>query len=186
MKIYIFFKLIKMKITNRHTIYVESGVSNREQLENSVKEAIYEMGEKLGRRIRCKFQVNLVIGKNNQYFGIGYIWVSNPEVYNILLSLEENGEKRCVEIEDPTWKPLSIEEENKLKYDIDELDWNELTELENRKKGCPIIKEYLPPIVSLPGYKYTEEQKQHLSKIPNKPSLSFRLAAVTKAFIISP
>ena len=151
--------------TNQHVLYVTSGVSTREQLEESFRDAIMEINEKMNRKIECKFKVNLIVGKNGEYFGIGYVWVSNPEIYRILLGLDEYGEKLHRIIPNPSWKPLTEEEEYKLQNNIDELDWDELTELEKRKMGCKNIIEYLKPIVSLPGYKYNAEQKRHIMQI---------------------
>lgn len=162
------FNLIKIKMSNhinQHLLYVKSGVSTREQLEECFKSAILEINEKMGRKIECKFKVNLIVGKNGVYFGIGYVWVSNTEIYRILLSLDEYGEKLHKIIPDPSWKPLTEEEEYKLQNNADELDWNELEDLEKRKTGCKNIIEYLKPIVSLPGYKYNEEQMKHIKSI---------------------
>ena len=160
-----------MSYTNNHALYVETGVAKSEQLEKSLEVAIKEIKEiykQKGENVTCKFQVNVVVGKNGQYFGMGYVWVSNSLVYNALLGFDEKGEKMYKEIPDPSWKPLTKEEECLLENESDTLNWIEITEMEDRKKGCSIIKEYIPPIVTLPGYEYTDEQLLHFKEIAEK------------------
>ena len=171
--------------TNNHTLYITSGVAHREQLEESLGLAFEEISQIVGHPIDCKLQVNIVPGKNNEYLGICYVWLSNPLVYNLLLGLDDNGKERYETIPDPNFKPITEEEERLLLEEADNMSWCGIDELDSRRKECPMICRKLKPLVTIPGYTYTEDQYEHLVRISKGDKVIPKMGyfEVGKAFV---
>ena len=118
---------------------------------------------------KCRFKINLLVNKEGEYLGFGYIRISLPEVYWMLLGRNPDGSERFEEIPDPDWTPPLPDKKENLS--IDEIleketkkTWAELAE-EEESHIQPIIKKPLPPLIAIPGYKYDEEQLLHLKDV---------------------
>jgi hypothetical protein len=153
---------------DEHTIYCDTAVATEKQLADAFRQAILDAAKVLGEKNTCKFKVNLLVDKEGKYFGFGYVRVSDPRVYWMLLGRNPDGSERVEEYPDPNWLPptdpntnLSVEEiieRNKNKT------WAELA-AEEDKYIQPIIKKQLPPLITLQGYEYDEEQRKHLRQL---------------------
>jgi len=154
---------------NQHTLYVRSGVAYPSQLMDSLKKAIEETTIKVNKPIPCRYKVNLIVGRSGKYYGFGYIWVTNPEVYYMLIGKNPDGSERVIYEDDPNWK----EPEKSLEETLDNLkcsnkSWaDDLEEEEELRKqyNCPQIKKELPILMTLPGYEYDTEQLEHVKKL---------------------
>ena len=144
---------------DNHTLFVETGVATEEQLSISLNLAIKEVEKKLGKKFPCCYKINL-IQKNGTYCGIGYIRVTNPEIYWMLTGRNPNGTPRIKEYVDPTWEKNNENNENNEECES----WAEIAENEE----APIIREEYEPLMKLPGYKYNKKQIEHLRK--SKPN----------------
>ncbi len=115
----------------------------------------------------CNIKVNLIVNKNGEYYGFGYIRVSNEAVYWMLLGRNPDGTDRVLEYPDPNWvspapkEDITSEEEQEK---FTEMSWYEITQ-EDEKYNHPIIKEDLGPLIVIPGYKYDELQYKHLQEM---------------------
>lgn len=143
---------------DHHTLYVETGVAHRHQVVEVFAEAIKRLD------IPCKFKVNLVETKSG-YCGYAYVWISSPQVYNALLGRNLDGSERVEWYDDPNWKSPT----KPLEDALDELEtsdsWVDMIEDEDNVRKlykCPKLKKDLPSLVSIPGYKYDEEQMSYL------------------------
>jgi hypothetical protein len=157
-----------VKYMDTYTVYVESGVATQEQVIGCMKKAIGEAEKILKVKDSCKFKVNLILDKEGKYFGFGYIRVSNPKIYWMLLGKNPDGSERVEERVDPNWKMpthpnegLSIEQildknKNKSWFDISK---------EDDIFVQPKIKVVLPPLVTIPGFLYDKEQIAHLKEL---------------------
>ena len=150
-------------IYDNHTLYIETGISHRNQIEYVLKIAI----EKLN--IPCKFKVNLVTNKDG-YCGYSYIWISSPQVYNALIGKNFNGLERVEWIDDPKWvlpsKPLNDALEDLMNKKENNLSWSDESERENNIRDmykCPKIKVELEPLIKISGYEYDNEQMEYLN-----------------------
>ena len=117
--------------------------------------------------LECRIRVNLIVNKNGDYYGFGYIHVSKEEVYWMLLGKNPDGTDRVLEYLDPEWlpplpKPKLTEEEEQERYS--NMKWYEIAEEED-KYVHPVIKQVLKPLMTVPGYKYDEMQYKHLQEI---------------------
>jgi hypothetical protein len=147
---------------------VESGVATQEQVAECMKKAIADAEKILKVKNSCKFKVNLIVDKEGKYFGFGYIRVSNPKVYWMLLGKNPDGSERVEEKLDPNWKMpenpnanLTFDEileknRNKTWYDISK---------EEEQFVQPKIKVVLPPLVTIPGFHYDKDQIAHLKDL---------------------
>lgn len=171
------------------TIFCDSGVATEEQVGDSLKEAIKQAEEILGYETNCRYKVNLIVDKDGKYFGFGYIRVSKPEIYWMLLGRNPDGTERIEEYPDPDWVPPSpkqnTENENKS--------WVERIE-EEEAYIQPKIKKNLHPLITVPGYSYDQDQMEHLrdlekekgeaADIKNIPSIGY--FEISRAYATDP
>ena len=151
------------RYTNKHTVYVVTGMAKKEQLEMSVnffKKELVRMFPKDGYE-KCEVIVNLVTDNAGNMYHYAYLWVSDPRVYYILVGMNPDGSERYED-----------EKEEKEDVDFDNLDFDDVfTEASKIKK--PSIRKPLGPILSLPATEYTSEQKiQALEKLKTKATES--------------
>ena len=150
------------KYYDTHTIYCDSGVATETQISNSLREAIFEAEKILGCTTNCKFKVNLIFNQEGKYYGFGYIRISDPRIYWMLLGSNPDGTERFEEFPDPNWiPPVREKQENSEKT---KKTWFEIVEEEDAYIQ-PIIKKMLPPLITIPGYEYNEEQIKHLKEV---------------------
>ena len=118
----------------------------------------------------CKIRVNLIVNKNGDYYGFGYIHVSREDVYWMLLGKNTDGTDRVLEYLDPNWVPplpkakLTDEEEQEI---YSNMKWYEIAEEED-KYVHPTIRQVLKPLMVVPGYEYDEMQYRHHQEIAKK------------------
>lgn len=113
----------------------------------------------------CNIKVNLIVNKNGEYYGFGYVRVSDERVYWMLLGRNPDGSERTREYPDPKWVPPSSKntfEQDQEKFT--EMSWYEIAQEED-KYVQPIIREDLGPLMTIPGYTYDEKQYKHLQDV---------------------
>jgi len=135
-----------------HTLYVISGAARNEDLKASVLRAIKFHEKKTGKKYPCEVFSNLIYDREGVPYGFGYLYLSNPQIYHMLLGRNPDGSERTEIIEKDlgyiAWK------EDK---DIPWFDWADASEeIEIRQ---------LPPILTLPSFYYRPEQKEQLKKL---------------------
>ena len=133
------------------------------ELEKMCKDNNVSLPKKIN--LETEIRVNLIVDKEGDYFGFGYIHVTNENVYWMLLGKNPDGSDRLHEYSDPNWVApvdnLTVDEK-KEKYST--MKWYEITDEED-KAVCPTIKEILSPLMPIPGYKYDKIQYQHLNNV---------------------
>ena len=144
---------------DEHTIYCDSGIATQKQISDSFEKAIEDAEKILKKKTNCRFKINLLVTKEGEYFGYGYIWVSSTEIYWMLLGRNPDGTERVEEYPDPDWKPPI---KDKSKINITDKTWSDIAEEEDSYVQ-PMIKKVLPPLITIPGYNYDDEQYEHLS-----------------------
>ncbi len=159
---------VPVKYMDTHSVFVESGVATMEQVSLCMKRAIADAEKYLRINNTCKFKVNLIVDKEGKYFGFGYIRVSDPRVYWMLLGKNPDGTERIEEKLDASWTMpknpndgLTMEEileknKNKSWYDIGK---------EEDLYIQPKIKIVLPSLITIPGFSYDRDQIIHLKEL---------------------
>ena len=150
---------VPQRFYDTHIIYCDSGVASSSQVSESLKKAIADAEKVLKRTTNCRFKINLLVNREGEYFGYGYIWVSSEEIYWMLLGRNPDGTERIREYPDPNWSPPSKKEASN-----GDKNWIDIVEDEDAFIQ-PMIKEALPPLVTIPGYEYDEEQITHLEEL---------------------
>ena len=152
-------------------LYIDSGVAHSEQISACLKIAIKDAEKVLKKDTKCRFKINLLVNKEGEYFGYGYIWISCPEIYWMLLGKNPDGTERVEEYPDPNWKSPNVVKENNLKETNEvkhnentNMNWIDIVEQEDAYVQ-PMIKKVLPPLVTFTGYEYDEDQIQHLKEL---------------------
>ena len=138
---------------------------NNEEVITTLKALGYEPPQV---EINCNIKVNLIVNKNGEYYGFGYVRVSDERVYWMLLGRNPDGSERVIEYPDPNWVPPSTQntfEEDQEKFT--EMSWYEIAQEED-KHIQPIIREDLGPLMVIPGYEYDAKQYQHLQEVAVK------------------
>ena len=112
----------------------------------------------------CKIKVNLIVNKNSEYYGFGYIHVSDPRVYWVLLGRNTDGSERIITYPDPNWVAPTLATKTPAEGTGTGVNWYEMAEEADRYIQ-PMIEENLGPLTIIPGYKYDEEQYAHLQDV---------------------
>src|SRR5207253_8570763 len=98
---------------NEHYIHVSSGVATNEQFAAHLQRVLQE------RKLSTRFKINL-IHLGGKPIGYGYLWVQEPEIYNMLIGNNPDGTERFQELDDPTWRPPSPQPEKTMAEIMDE------------------------------------------------------------------
>lgn len=158
------------KVYDNHTIFINCDCATVEQIAKSFDDALLNYRNQYDKKITSKFMINLIKGPGGESYGIGFVFISNPQVYNLILGKNPNGSDRIEYRPDPSWKPS-----DKLEKEvIDEPEftqgksWAEFMEEEeeyNRKVKefenkdiCPQIPVILEPLMKLVPMQLTKEQ----------------------------
>lgn len=164
------------KYYNTHTLYVSTGIAYSSQLIKALEKAIKEFSEKMKMVTDCKFNVNLVSDRNNVSYGYGYIWVSDPIIYHVLLGKNTDGTDRIGYIADENWIPPEGDEEDELSgLEIAGKNWaaymDEEEEIKN-KYIRPQIQQQLPPLINPLTYQYDQKQFAYLQQLASLKNFS--------------
>jgi hypothetical protein len=157
---------LKEYLENKNDMFVESinptlSLSNKNKI---IREYLSRNYKKVPKKktFECDIDVNVLIDRNGVYYGFCYVFVSNDEVYWMLLGRNPDGGERVLEYLDPEWIPPLPRSEKEPERVI--TDWYEMT-LEEDKYIHPTIRESLEPLLIVPGYKYDKKQLTHLQTI---------------------
>jgi len=168
-------------------IYLWTGVASPDQLKDSVLAAIAAISKKMNRQYSRNFRTNVVVDKDGGVYGFGYLWLESPELYNMLLGLNPDGSERVETHPDPNWVEPEIPLEtalesadsaeatlntpdtlNTLEKDSGTDSWGDVDAREEAVRKlyvCPVITNYLSPLMTLPNYRYTDDQLEHLEML---------------------
>lgn len=144
-----------------------------DQDEDYDNETLIRLLEKAGidvpekQSLECKIRVNLIVNKDGEYYGFGYIHVARKEVYWMLLGKNPDGSDRVLEYLDPNWQPPQAKPANEETEKYANMRWYEIVEEED-KNVHPKIKKVLPPLMVVPGYVYDEQQYKHHQEIADR------------------
>ena len=164
-----------MKQYNESILRVETGLARQENLEASCNVLFKLIRDKYPGEgyEQAQYQAHIVTDIKGGLYGYGYVWVSDPRIYRILIGKNPDGSERFIEYDDPTWVAPSVESDIKKKESFPilphsllqnrQISWAELQDEEDEeiaRTTCPKIRKDLPPLFNLPGYKYDEDQKK--------------------------
>lgn len=143
------------RYSDEHTLYIISGAARNEDLKQCVYRALARFEKKNKIRYPCEVIPNLIYDREGIPYGFGYLYVSNPQVYHMLLGKNPDGSERTEIIEKSLdFFSVPIEEE------IPWFDWADAVEdIEIRR---------LPPLLTLPSFNYTPDQILLLQKLLQK------------------
>lgn len=117
---------------------------------------------------KCMYKINLLVTKEGAYHGYGYMRISSSKIYWMLLGRNPDGSERFEEIPDPNWSPPEKEENNlsfeQIMKNNENKTWADKVE-EEEKHIQPMLRTALPPLITMPGFKYDEDQYLHLKDI---------------------
>jgi hypothetical protein len=146
--------------SDEHTLTVKvHPVVTQEQLSAALQSAL-SAASSMGPEYQTKFMINMV-KKKGVRTGRGFVWLSNPKVYHMILGRNPDGSPRIRRYKDPNWIAPEVDPFANLGKGKS---WADMME-EEEAQQAPIIEEQLPPLVTVPTIKLTpEQQAQHEEK----------------------
>jgi hypothetical protein len=81
-------------IYDYHTLNVKCYNATLEQIKNVFNNAFEKYKLNHDKNIECSFYYNLILNKEGQSYGIAFVYVSNKEVYNMILGKNPDGSER--------------------------------------------------------------------------------------------
>lgn len=155
-------------IRDNHTLYIKCDSATTEQITKALHQAVSKYCENYGVKISCSFKVSRIETRNGDPHGVAFVYVTNPEVYYMLLGKNPDGTDRIEYRDDPTWAPPS---DDMLTNDsgwsmisppLTGGNWCDMVEEEEQEfcmpMVCPKIAVQLPPLMALPPYELTDQQ----------------------------
>lgn len=140
---------------NEHNLFVNTGLASQAQTQAAVDVAKKEIVKMFPGQDyeKCEYIVNLVMDSKGNSYKYAYLWVSDPRVYYIFAGFNPDGSERFEE--EKKEKTITFDDS----FDLDDLDLEgAFTAVSKVKK--PTIRTPLPPLITLPGYEYTLDQKK--------------------------
>ena len=161
------------RYTNDHLLYISTEYTNTQQIIDTINVGLNKLNENIRNKtddhlpekeIYTKFKVNVVTRDNGELLKHAYLWVTNPEIYQIFLGNNPDGSSREKLIDDPDWVKGTLEEIAKLEEEMSNTrNWGDKEELNSQieyLKHRPQIKVKLPNLIDLPLCEYTSKQRQ--------------------------
>lgn len=159
--------------TNNHFINMKTGVATVPQIKEVLNRAIRQAEIKLGRSLKTSYKITLVSDIHGNIFGYGYAWVTNHEVFNVLVGRNPDGTERVDYIQDPKWVPPT--EEEILAFESAPIsNWADAAIMSDQLYDPPKIKVQLPAIVELEPYVLTPFQQDQIKGDPNGKSFMYK------------
>lgn len=142
---------------NTHNVYVKTGLATREQLGTSVAGFKALLSTTFpGKRYEAGvIDINLVCDRNGSK-GFGFLWTEKPEVYHILCGNNPDGSERIEEVTEETNEANAMPAD----LDLDMMDMDFDAVFNNMNTNVIRSIRRLPPLLTLPGYRYTEDQSR--------------------------
>lgn len=139
------------RYADEHTLYVISGAASNRDLRATIVQAISKLERKTKTKYPCQIVTNLIYNREGEPYGFGYLYVTNPQIYHMLLGRNPDGSTREKIIDH------SLEEAIDLFGDGKWLDWAE--------EADKIETVSLPSLMPLEPVKYTDKQKAAIKKL---------------------
>ena len=143
---------------DNHTLFVYSGSVTAEDLLEFCHQSLERYRADIDDpSYACDFRVQIVNDKEGNSLKMGFIFVSNPEVYHMLLGNRPDGSRNVSLVDDSTWSAATVVEDPRWKdFDVKKCrDWVTATEYERYKDRlettpvCPKIEVSLPTLMTL-------------------------------------
>lgn len=154
-------------IRDNHTLYIKCDSATTEQITKALHQAVGKYCENYGVKISCSFKVSRIETRNGEPHGVAFVYVTNPEVYYMLLGKNPDGTDRVEYRDDPTWAPPSEDELTNdsgwsmISPPLNGGNWCDMVEEDEEfcmPMVCPKIAVQLPPLMALPPYELTDQQ----------------------------
>lgn len=143
---------------DEHTLCVYFCVLDEKDILENLFGAIREYENNINRRIKSSHFLNVIRDRQGIPYGYGYLYVSNPEVYYLLLGKNPDGSDRKGVVDHSETSPENV----KLLFKENSFEWNQLIEDWSEFSNALEERELDPLVdISNPVY-YNSKQKQNL------------------------
>lgn len=153
------------EIYDNHTLYVITDCATKEQIKNTIWNAIEEYETENDVDLQCKFRINLIENREGESCGIAFIFITNPAVYHMILGYNPDGSARIEYVPDPnvrvereSEKDCEDKKEGKVTKPKKSKNWIDDEDYDEKKDEVPKIMVKLPPLMDITQFELTEEQ----------------------------
>jgi hypothetical protein len=155
-----------VKYYDSHTLKIDCGAISKKNLERILGDAILPLKNQLsnlGITLDTFHELKLVVNKEGMSLGKAFLWVRDPQLYNILIGLNADGTERVKTYPDPDWvEPASPIGSNIIDFSApvvpSHISWSDLVD-EEEENTRPMITAKLPPLLQFNEYMYSEDEK---------------------------
>lgn len=169
-------------VYDSHTLYVRCDNATAAQVRKVFADALANYQRSIGKPVDCMYRVNFIVDREGRSCSTAYVFITNPEIYHMIIGKNPDGTDRVEYVDDPSWEPPAQGEETNSSgwcftepkkepiklpplgesllginwadlCDSDDEDDYAIVNTEPPKIPCP-----LPPLITLPPYVLTEEQ----------------------------
>jgi len=159
---------------DNHTLYIKCDCATVSQISEVLNEAIKKYQTDNAINLNCSYRINLVKNKEGISLGVAFVFISNPEVYHMILGKNPDGTDRFTYIDDQQkdWpddikvpvplEPLIILPSYNLTSSQIEIKRNKIIE-ENSSK-----KDFDPSIVKIDSHAYLNVYRAMVSDVEPK------------------
>lgn len=143
-------------------LYVETGLANKEQIEDAFVKSIDHLG------IPCRFRVNFLFGRDCKPLGSAYVWISSNKVVNALVGKNLDGTDRESNVIPDSDSKLTITEtSSKTQILLKSSDSSDCADKEHNTWPDDVLKlskqnEKIGPLIETPKYTYNKDQLKYI------------------------
>jgi len=146
------------RYSDRHTLYVSTGAAGNEDVVRSITKALKQLERTSKKKYPCNIVANVIYDRDNIPYGFGYVYITNTQVYNMLLGKNPDGSDRTKIVEKES-KSIFTPEDGVVWIE----DWSQ----DERELEI----EELPSLLVVPFHRYTREQASQFQKFYQKAKL---------------
>lgn len=160
-------------VTDKHTLQVKT-YATYEQLVNAINLALDKAKQTHKELVNSDYVSSIVCIPNGFHFGYGYIHFSDSQLYYMFLGKNPDGTERL----DMTWVEPAAPKPEIL---TEGKSWADIVE-EEESMDEKYKRPYLPPMITLEAFPYSEEQREKIksylvkSNKPLPPNINFTLS----------
>jgi len=152
---------------DKNTLFIKCDCATVAQIHRAFDEAINEYQTTHNVDLACRFKVNRVENREGIPFGLAFVFVTNPQVYYMLIGKNPDGSDRIEYRDDPTWSPPTAKSTNTSGLSTPKL---------TNSSGWSTIA---PPI-KLSKMSWADETDEELPLVPTCPKIPFSLDPLMK------
>lgn len=176
-----------------HTLYAHSKELDKQQIIEAISKSLYDYKQKYNKNIQCMYNVNVLLDKDKNKIGVAFIFLTNPEVYHMLLGRNPDGTEMEKIKNTKTDNNKQSESRTRSNVDLDDasnssitaISWADLCDSSDESEEVSNdeseeIEIYPEPLMKLGLVKLTTEQKNKMCDSQSNFEIKIEPAGIRK------